>query len=292
MTAPRTAHVEHCMGTAFTIDIRDPGEWTGAVDAVVGWLHRVDAVFSTYRSDSDVSRLRRGELRLAEADPEVGEVLELCARMQQVTGGAFCAMPAGRLDPTGLVKGWAIERASLLLRERGSANHAVNGGGDLQLAGEAAPGQPWTVGISDPHDRGRIAATVTGRDFAVATSGTGERGQHILDPFTGRPATALASATVTGPSLTCADAYATAACVLGPADAIRWIDGLDGYSALLIDPDGRRTASRHWCGQRADSADQRQAGQQHQPTTLGSGTCVRSNHSNSCRPVCSEPTRR
>ena len=245
LAPPRTVHVEHCMGTVFTIDIREPGEWAGAIAEVVDWLHRVDAVFSTYRPDSDISRIRRGELRVADADPEVGRVLELCAQVQQVTGGAFTAMPGGRLDPTGLVKGWAIERAGELLRGHGAANHAINGGGDLQLAGEAAPGRPWVVGISDPHDPSRIVRTVTGRDFAVATSGIAERGQHILDPFTGRPAAALASATVTGPSLTFADAYATAAFVLG-REALRWARELAGYAVLLIDGAGAVTAGPGW----------------------------------------------
>ena len=241
----RTVHVEHCMGTVFTIDIRDPGRWRPATALVVGWLHRVDAVFSTYRPDSDICRIQRGELAVADADAEVGRVLELCARAQAATGGAFSAMPGGRLDPTGLVKGWAIERASTLLREQGCRNHAINGGGDLQLAGEAAPGRPWTVGISDPRNRNRVATTVTGRDFAVATSSLAERGRHILDPFTGRPATALAGATVVGESLTYADAYATAAFVLG-RDAIRWIDEIDGYAALVIDADGARSTSSRW----------------------------------------------
>ncbi|MFL6162528.1 MAG: FAD:protein FMN transferase [Jatrophihabitantaceae bacterium] len=246
---PRTVQVEHCMGTVFTIDIRDPGDWTAAVAAAVGRLRHVDTVFSTYRPDSDISRIQRGELRVGDADPDVQRVLDLCAQARASTGGAFTAMPRGRLDPTGLVKGWAIEQASLLLRQHGAVNHGVNGGGDLQLTGEASPGQPWVIGISDPHDRSRIVSTVSGRDLAVATSGIAERGQHILDPFTGRPATALASATVVGPSLTFADAYATAAFVLG-RPASRWIDGIDGYQALLIDGGGNRTASRDWPGQR------------------------------------------
>lgn len=241
----RTVHVEHCMGTAFTIDVRDPGDWRAALGEVVAWLHHVDAVFSTYRPDSDICRIRRGELRVSDADPEVSRVLELCAQAQAATGGAFTAMPNGKLDPTGLVKGWAIERASRLLTEHGSANHGVNGGGDLQLAGEAGPGRAWTVGISDPHDRSRVVSTVSGRGFAVATSGIAERGQHILDPFTGRPASTLASATVTGPSLTFADAYATAAFVLG-RQSISWIEEHEGYAALLIDADGNRLASRGW----------------------------------------------
>ncbi len=246
---PRSVHVEHCMGTVFTIDIRDPGCWDAAIADAVRWLHRVDAVFSTYRVDSDISRIQRGELRVAEADPEVGTVLELCAQVATATGGAFTAMPQGRLDPTGLVKGWAVERASRLLGAHGAVNHAVNGGGDLQLAGEAAPGRPWVVGISDPRDRSRVVSTVTGRDFAVATSGIAERGSHILDPFTAKPALALASASVVGERLTLADAYATAAFVLGP-QAIRWIEEVDGYAALLIDADGTLSTSRGWRAER------------------------------------------
>jgi FAD:protein FMN transferase len=248
-TAARTVHVEHCMGTAFTIDVRDPGSWDEAIVEVVGWLHRVDTVFSTYNANSDISRIQRGELRLENADPEVGQVLELCAQVQARTGGAFSAMPNGRLDPTGLVKGWAVERASLLLREHGAANHGINGGGDLQLAGEASPGRPWVVGISDPRDRSQLVSTVTGRDFAVATSGVAERGQHILDPFTARSAAALASASVVGPSLTFADAYATAAFVLGK-QANRWIEDLDEYDALLIDTEGNISTSHGWRSER------------------------------------------
>lgn len=246
--AHRTVHVEHCMGTVFTIDIRDDGRWDDAIAEAVGWLHRVDAVFSTYTADSDISRMRRGELRLADADPAVEQVLELCAQAQTRTGGAFTAMPQGRLDPTGLVKGWAVERASRLLTEHGARNHAVNGGGDVRLAGSAGPDRPWVIGIADPADRRRIAGTVTGRDLAVATSGTTERGRHILDPLTGRPAEGLASATVVGPSLTFADAYATAAFVLG-RDALRWIAEVDGYEALLIDNDGAISTSRGWCAE-------------------------------------------
>lgn len=243
----RTVHVEHCMGTVFSIDIRDPGDWADAIADVVGRLHHVDRVFSPYRADSDVSRLQRRELRLADADPQVAEVLDLCAEVESATGGHFSARRGRTIDPTGLVKGWAVEAASRRLREHGSTNHAVNGGGDVQLAGQPAPGRLWTVGISDPNDRRRIHGTVTGDDFAVATSGTAERGAHVTHPHTGRPATDLASATVTGPALTRVDAYATAALVLG-RHALAWIDTVAGHSALLIDPEGRRYASRDWAG--------------------------------------------
>jgi FAD:protein FMN transferase len=244
-TASRTLRVEQCMGTVFSIDVRDRGEWDDAIDEVVAWLHRVDAVFSTYRPDSDISRMGRGELTLRAAHPEVAAVLDLSAQVQLETDGAFSAVTNRRLDPTGLVKGWAVERASRLLRERGSHNHAVNGGGDVQMAGEPAPGRPWTVGITDPHNTKRVLTTVAGRDFAVATSGTAERGAHIVDPFTGRPSAGVASASVRGPSLTFADAYATAAFVKGPR-GVRWIEGLPGYEALIVMADGAVRASSGW----------------------------------------------
>jgi len=241
----RTRYVEHCMGTVFSVDVRDRGQWSEAIDAVVDWLHRVDEVFSPFKPGSDVSRLARGELRLADADPEVRTVLDLCAEVSATTEGYFTALVDGRIDPTGLVKGWAVERASVLLRRYGSANHAVNGGGDVQLAGEAAPGRPWTVGIVDPNDRTRLLTTVEGRDFAVASSGPAERGAHIRDPFTGAPATGPAGTTVVGPSLTRADAYATAAYVMG-RDAVRWIAGVPDYAVLVVEPSGAALTSTGW----------------------------------------------
>jgi thiamine biosynthesis lipoprotein len=252
---PRTVHVEHCMGTVFTIDVRDTsapgGDWATAVSAAVTLLHDVDRVFSTYRSDSDISRLRRGELRLRDAHPDVRTVLDLCADVQLETHAAFSAMRGGRLDPTGLVKGWAIDRASALLRKHGSGNHAVNGGGDVLVAGEAAPGRPWGIGVVDPADRTRVLETVLARDLAVATSGTAERGAHIDDPATGRSATGLLSATVIGPSMTLADAYATAAFVMG-RDAIEWIRDVPGYEVMLVTPDGTRMTSRGWTSATAE----------------------------------------
>ena len=242
---PRTLHVEHCMGTAFTIDIRDPGQWTDAVADVVGWLHHVDAVFSTYRPGSDISRIRRGELDVADADPDVTEVLELCVLMHRETGGYFSALWNGRLDPTGLVKGWAVERAAALLTSYGSRNHAVSGGGDMQLVGEASPGEPWRIGVSDPHDRARVLRVVSGRDFAVATSGNAERGDHVVDPFTGESPRALASVTVTGRSLTRVDCYATAAFAMD-GNAAAWLESKTGHEALLVDDAGTLIVTSGW----------------------------------------------
>lgn len=239
--APRgLRHVEHVMGTVFSFDIRDrptPAIHRALAEAVRG-LHTVDAVFSTYRRDSAISRLDRGETALGDCPPEVHEVLSLCATVTEATDGWFSVVTGGRLDPSGLVKGWAIDNASRLLYDAGARNTCVNGGGDLQLRGESSPGNPWRIGITDPLRPGELATVVTGSDLAVATSGTAERGHHIIDPHRNAPATGFASLTVTGPRLTMTDAYATAAFARGQ-DARGWLESLEEYEAYAITPDGR-----------------------------------------------------
>lgn len=230
-------HVEHCMGTVFSFDVRGDAVDPAALQRAVDWLHWVDVTFSTYRKDSAVSRLARGEHSVADCPPEVDEVLELCRQAEQTSGGYFTATPGGALDPSGIVKGWAVERASELLCAAGSSSHAVGGGGDIQATGEPAPGQPWRIGIAHPMRPGTVAAVVTGRHLAVATTGTAERGAHIINPIIGRPPTGLASITVVGEHLSIADGYATAAFAMGTASR-EWLQGLPGVRAFAVTSDG------------------------------------------------------
>ncbi len=235
-------HVEHVMGTVVSFDVRLAEESArapmhAAVADAVSWLHRVDDVFSTYQPDSQVSRLGRGELRLADCDGDVAEVLELCAQVGRESAGYFSSTFGGKLDPTGLVKGWAIQRASELLSSAGSTHHLVNGGGDIQAVGGSTPGMPWQIGIAHPLERGALASVVQLTDGAVATSGTAERGTHVLDPFTGQPAVALASVTVVGRDLIRSDAYATAAIAMGDR-ARGWLEGCAGYEGFAVAADG------------------------------------------------------
>ena len=243
MTGTRPArlrHAEHVMGTVVSFDVPD---WAGApadggvLGRAVQWLHWVDATFSPFQDDSDVSRFGCGALTLAECAPELAEVLAACADVSALSGGYFTVRPRGRFDPSGYVKGWAIERAAAMLPAAGSAEHSVNGGGDIQCVGDHGPGQPWRVGIADPLRPGSLALVVTGRDFAVATSGIAERGPHIINPHTGQPATGLASLTMVGARLAATDAYATAAFAMGPA-ARDWVESLDGYEAFAVTPGG------------------------------------------------------
>jgi thiamine biosynthesis lipoprotein len=232
----RVRHAEHVMGTVASFDVT--AAYAGAPLAeAIRWLHWVDATFSPFAPDSEVSRLARGEISVAECASEVAEVLAACESLTAASGGYFSARYAGQLDPSGYVKGWAIERAAALLTAAGSGSHCVNGGGDVQCVGPRSVGEPWRIGIADPSRPGALIRVVTGSDFAVATSGVTERGPHIVDPHTGLPAEEFLSVTVAGPRLALADAYATAAAAMG-CIAQEWIESLDGYSGFVIRADG------------------------------------------------------
>jgi len=223
------------MGMPIGIDLAD-----GDVDVepAFEWLRRVDATFSTYRDDSDVSRLGRGDLMIAECAPEVDEVLTRCLALERETGGFFSARPAGRLDPSGYVKGWAIDGAAARLEAAGATRFCINAGGDVVARGRPAPDRRWRVGVRHPEALDQLAAVLEVEDLAVATSGEYERGAHILDPHTGRPPSGLLSVTIVGPDLAAADAYATAAFAMG-ADGPAWTAGLEGYDAMCITRDRR-----------------------------------------------------
>lgn len=237
---PCVRHAEQAMGTVFSFDIRHPDGpgLRAALARAIAWLHFVDETFSTYRPDSQISRLGRAELAEDQCLPEVGDVLRRCREVERASGGWFTTTPEGRLDPSALVKGWAVERASRMLSAAGLPHHSVNGGGDVRLSGGAAPGRPWRTGIADPLKPGRLAAVVTGFDLAVATSGVAERGHHIVDPHTAKPATALASMTLVGRDLGATDAWATAAFAMGEW-AREWAEGLEGIEAFAVEPSGR-----------------------------------------------------
>lgn len=237
--------VEHIMGTAISIAIWTEQSPEQAVRSVLGLeeafaeLRRADELFSPFKPTSQISLLRAGATLLERCDPEVREVLALCEQLRHATGGFFDVYAAGpdQLDPCGVVKGWAAQRASDLLVAEGVPTHYISAGGDVCLRGQPEGDRLWRVGIADPHRPGELLATIHSSDLAVATSGIAERGAHVIDPHRGTPALELASVTVIGPSLDLADAYATAAVAMGAA-ALDWLGGLDGYEALLVEADG------------------------------------------------------
>jgi thiamine biosynthesis lipoprotein len=226
--------IEQVMGTVVSAELHDPVA-THALDAAFAWLRQVDAVFSPYRIDSEIARLERG----APAQPVVREVLEQCEALRAATDGYFDVRATGRLDPSGFVKGWAVDRAARLLERAGAQRFWLNAGGDVLLRG----GAPWRVGIQHPKRRDRVACVVEVVDGAVATSGAYERGAHIVDPHTRRTPDRVLSVTVVGPRLGLADAYATAAFAMG-ADGPAWTATLDGYDAMTILDDERVLSTR------------------------------------------------
>lgn len=216
------------MGMPVSIDVRGPLP-RRRLDEVFDWIRFVDAVFSTYRADSEIARLARGTLAAADAHPCVREVLSRCEQLHGATGGFFDIRATGRLDPSGFVKGWAVDRAAELLHHAGARRFCINAGGDVVVRG----GETWRIGIRHPRARHRLAGVVALADGAVATSGAYERGCHIADPRSGKPPTGVLSVTVIGPELGIADAYATAAFAMG-THGPSWTALLDGYNAMTI----------------------------------------------------------
>ncbi|MFL5961607.1 MAG: FAD:protein FMN transferase [Gaiellaceae bacterium] len=227
--------VEHVMGMPIVVDVRDPDVDGAALDRMFDWLRFVDVTFSTYKAGSEVSRINRGELAIEDASPDVRTVLDRCEELRHETNGYFDARPASEavLDPSGLVKGWSVDRAAAILDGAGLRNYALNAGGDMLVRGRAIPDDCWRVGIQHPLERDKIAKVVITNDLAVATSGAYARGEHVLDPHTRRPPEGVLSVTITGPVLATADAYATAAFAMG-REGPKWTARLRGYEAMTI----------------------------------------------------------
>ena len=215
-----------------------------ALEQAQAKLRWVDDTFSTWKPQSPVSRLRRGEIGLDEAPPEVSEVLEFCRLVRAASDGWFdpWSMPGG-VDPTGLVKGWAVERALDELKAAGVPAAMINAGGDIAVYGQPETGQPWRIGVRHPLDPGAmvLVAEIDGPG-AVATSGTYKRGGHLLGPAGGEPVNGLLSATVIGRDLAFADALATAVFVSG-GELLERIGRLSGYHAIVVEADGGLRAS-------------------------------------------------
>mgnify|MGYP006280812689 CR=1 FL=1 len=234
MTGARAVHVEHVWGTVVSLSVPlhrvDGAAARRGIDAVVRWLHQVDEVFSTYRAGSEVSQLRDGRLEEVAVSHDLADVLARCRHVSRLTHGRFdpWSVPGG-FDPSGLVKGWAADRAAEILADHGAIDCMIAAGGDVTVRGEPEPGRVWTVGLQHPELPGQIHGTVDATDCAVATSGLYERGEHII----AAGAVAAISATVVGPDGATADGLATALLIEG-VPGLAWVSRLAGYSAQVV----------------------------------------------------------
>lgn len=245
-------HVEHVMGMPITLVLRGRhandaaglGAWVDVLDS----LRAADRTFSTYRDDSEISRLSSGTLGLADASPEVEEVLAIGERARIASAGAFDVWSEApdstrRLDPSGVVKGWAVERAATILQALDGTDFCLSAGGDLVCRTRMTGSVGWRIGIEDPHQPTRVLAVLPMTNGAVATSGTTHRGAHLTDARTGRAPVGVASVTVITASLTWADIDATAAYAHGP-QAAQWLATRQDRTCLVVWADGSTSAVR------------------------------------------------
>lgn len=223
------------MGMPVSIEIvghEDPA----LLDEIFAYFEYVDGKYSTYKPDSEISKINRG-LPESEWSEEMRQVLEMCEQTKRQTGGYFDIKRSGKIDPSGLVKGWAIHNAAKLLREKGIENFYIDAGGDVQTSGANDEGQPWKIGIRNPFNRKEIIKIMNVSTEGVATSGTAVRGQHIYNPISDKDEIdEVVSLTVVGPDIYSADRFATAAFAMGK-NGVGFIESLPGYEAYLVGSD-------------------------------------------------------
>jgi len=223
---------EIIMGMPITIKIVDKATKALLTD-VFSYFKEVDARYSTYKESSEISQINNG-LPKSKWSAEMKKVLNLCEQTKADTKGYFDIVHNGKYDPSGLVKGWAINNAADILRKKNITNFYIEAGGDIQVSGHESDNKPWTVGIRNPFNIDEIIKTVSVTSEGVATSGTYIRGQHIYNPL--RPNAKLnqvKSLTVIGPNIYEADRFATAAFAMG-AEGISFIKTIKGLEAYMV----------------------------------------------------------
>jgi thiamine biosynthesis lipoprotein len=226
------------MGMPITVDVL--GDDAGrACEAAFQYFASVDARFSPYKTDSELSAFARGDVPFSAISTELSEVLGLCELTRSETDGYFdIRRPDGRIDPSGLVKGWAIRNSARRIAALGHHDYFVDAGGDIECHGHNAAGEPWRVGIRNPFNDAEIVKVLRPGDAGVATSGAYVRGRHIYDPHAAAAASEdIASVTVIGPDVYEADRFATAAFAMGREGA-RFLEMQPGLEAYVIDRSG------------------------------------------------------
>lgn len=225
---------EHVWATVVSIECENSDI---SYQSQIDFLHQVDEIFSTYIPTSEVSKLRSNQIQIQDCHPLLNEVWHLCLRARELTDGAFdpWAVPGG-FDPSGYVKGWAADQICNQLQAVGAKHIQVNAGGDISLRGGSTNQTPWQIGVAHPEKTDQISKIFQITDGAIATSGTAERGNHIIDPQTKTIAVGARSATVVGADAGIADALATALVVAG-RDGASWFSKkeLENYSCWVID---------------------------------------------------------
>lgn len=229
------------MDMPITLEIVDTENRPDAIDKIFSYFTYIDDTFSTFKDTSEITKINKGEIHTHEYSKDMKTVLALCEKTKHETNGYFDIKRAHVLDPSGLVKGWAIYNAARMLHDMGFAHYYVDAGGDIQTSGYNAKGNSWNIGIRNPFNRREIIKTLAVKDKGVATSGTYIRGQHIYNPYRQTEAiTDIVSLTVIGPNIYEADRFATAAFAMGEK-GIMFIEHLPGFDGYIINQKGTAT---------------------------------------------------
>ncbi len=208
----------------------------------------VDETFSTFKKDSEIMNINRGEIKLENASPDMREIFKLAEQTKNETNGYFYIVNRdGVYDPSGIVKGWAINNTAKLIKNAGFSNYYVDAGGDIEVGGHNSDGDKWSIGIRNPLNQDGNVKIVHLSDCGIATSGTYVRGQHIYNPHDMREEFSdIVSLSVIGPNIYEADRFATAAFAMG-RKGIRFIENSNvtgkprKFEGYMIDSKGIAT---------------------------------------------------
>lgn len=225
------------MGMAVIIDL-PKSDHEEDFEAAFDYFTIVDDKFSPYKKESEVSKINRGEVAEESFSEQMKEVLKLSEETKQQSLGFFDVWCDGKLDPSGLVKGWAIHNAADKLRSQGFSDFYVEAGGDIEVSGKNKDEKEWRIGIQNPFNRDQIIKVIKISNGGIATSGSYFLGQHIYDPHLNSSRTSdIISLTVVGPTIYEADRFATAAFAMGK-DGLDFIENKSGLEGYMIDHQG------------------------------------------------------
>jgi len=221
-------------------DEKDQKETSDHIEEVFRYFNKINETFSPFKETSEIFKLNEKKISTSQLSSEVKHILKLAAETHKLSGGYFDIVYKGHLDPSGIVKGWAINNGAEILKNHGYENYYVEIAGDIQTSGHHKEDNFWKIGIRNPLKTSEIVKVVNLKGQGIATSGTYMQGVHIYDPVNRKKANELLALTVIGPNVYEADRFATAAFAMGKA-GINFIASRPGLAGYAIDHEGVAT---------------------------------------------------
>ncbi len=256
-SAERTAYL---MGTPVRVKVNGQNSPHLARRAI--WeIKRIDRLFSRFKPNSEVSLINKlAGLAPLQVSNETFDCIKLAVKINKLSRGAFdITMGHPRsltidsklrkiylkrkgieINLGGIGKGFAAESARKLLLKKGAKSGMIDMRSSIAVFGQ----KTWKIGIQHPREKDAIMGTVELKNGeSLATSGDYERGNHIIDPRTGKPTRGCQSVTIIGKDAAEADALSTAVFVLAPKQGMQLIESLPGIEGLIVDAGGKISKS-------------------------------------------------